>query len=354
MANYKLSNDNFWETSGVFDVAQNKTQREINKTASKAQDTTTVSGAIATFDDGVEGVPIKNLTVNINAVQSGTGNPSPTNVRPITGWTGANVYRSDADTTNPTTYSITFPSEAGIVYGGSLKYNGDGTWNLTKTCYGYSLDTEDRITAHTLITGRNNSYRMQIRTTTILIPRTRTIQKCSHAIYESDGGNVNSNASNACFVVYPSDNRIFFALPNVTTLDGYRTFFRAELANGTPVTFMSSVSNPETFTFTTSELIKTLAGVNNIWADCGNVTVEYGAYIATIENQLGEKIPKLMFALVEKTTTASQAYSVNDFFIMGDTLYKVTASIASGGTITPNTNCTATTIGAIITSLLNA
>ena len=29
--------------------------------------------------------------VNIEAVQSGTGDPSPTNVRPITGWTGCNV-----------------------------------------------------------------------------------------------------------------------------------------------------------------------------------------------------------------------------------------------------------------------
>ena len=42
------------------------------------------------------------------------------NICPISGWTGAQVSHSGADRTNPTTYSITFPSEAGTVYGGTL------------------------------------------------------------------------------------------------------------------------------------------------------------------------------------------------------------------------------------------
>lgn len=42
------------------------------------------------------------------------------NLCPISGWTGANVYHSGADTSDATTYSITFPSEAGTVYGGTL------------------------------------------------------------------------------------------------------------------------------------------------------------------------------------------------------------------------------------------
>lgn len=42
------------------------------------------------------------------------------NICPISGWTGANVYHSGADTSDATTYYITFPSEAGTVYGGTL------------------------------------------------------------------------------------------------------------------------------------------------------------------------------------------------------------------------------------------
>ena len=49
------------------------------------------SGAIASFDDGGDNKPLKSLKVAINPVQSGSGDPSPQNVRPISGWTGANV-----------------------------------------------------------------------------------------------------------------------------------------------------------------------------------------------------------------------------------------------------------------------
>ena len=54
----------------------------------------TASGDIASFPDGADGLPVKDLTVGIEPVQSGTGDPSPTNVRPISGWTGANVTRT--------------------------------------------------------------------------------------------------------------------------------------------------------------------------------------------------------------------------------------------------------------------
>lgn len=50
------------------------------------------SGTVVSFNDGAEGVSVKDLTVAIEPTQSGSGDPSPENVRPITGWTGANVY----------------------------------------------------------------------------------------------------------------------------------------------------------------------------------------------------------------------------------------------------------------------
>lgn len=56
--------------------------------------TDTASGAIATFPDGADQVPLKTLTVAIDPVQSGSGDPAPDNVRPISGWTEAKVYRT--------------------------------------------------------------------------------------------------------------------------------------------------------------------------------------------------------------------------------------------------------------------
>ena len=46
----------------------------------------------------------------------------------------------------------------------------------------------------------------------------------------------------------------------------------------------------------------------------------------------------------QETLTASQAYVVGDLFWYQDTLYRVTVDIASGGTITVDTNCVATTV----------
>ena len=51
------------------------------------------------------------------------------------------------------------------------------------------------------------------------------------------------------------------------------------------------------------------------------------------------------FATVEATSTASQAYAVGKFLVLNGVLYRVTTAIASGGTITPGTNCTQTTVG---------
>ena len=47
---------------------------------------------IASFSDGADDAPIKSLVVNITPVQAGTGDPSPENVRPITGWSAVHSY----------------------------------------------------------------------------------------------------------------------------------------------------------------------------------------------------------------------------------------------------------------------
>lgn len=49
-------------------------------------------GAVASFADGTD-LPLKSMVVNIDPVQSGTGDPSPTNIRPISGWDAVKVTR---------------------------------------------------------------------------------------------------------------------------------------------------------------------------------------------------------------------------------------------------------------------
>lgn len=49
--------------------------------------------AIASFSDGSDGLPI-NVTVGIEPVQEGSGDPSPENVRPISGWDAVKISRT--------------------------------------------------------------------------------------------------------------------------------------------------------------------------------------------------------------------------------------------------------------------
>lgn len=53
-----------------------------------------------------------------------------------------------------------------------------------------------------------------------------------------------------------------------------------------------------------------------------------------------DKKTRESIAPVEETATASQAYAAGEEFYYNGILYKATAAIAQGGTITPDTNCT--------------
>ena len=51
------------------------------------------------------------------------------------------------------------------------------------------------------------------------------------------------------------------------------------------------------------------------------------------------------------SSPTTQPFSIGDYLVYNDQLYKVTANIASGGTLTPGTNISSTSTGAQLTSL---
>ena len=63
----------------------------------------TSSGDIASFADGGNGLLVKSLIANITPKQSGSGDPSPSNIRPISGYEGVNVYVAGGMIFDPST-----------------------------------------------------------------------------------------------------------------------------------------------------------------------------------------------------------------------------------------------------------
>jgi hypothetical protein len=86
------------------------------------------SGAIASFGDGADNIPMKDVLVHIEPVQAGSGDPSPDNVRPITGWTGAKVTRTGKNLCDPSKINtlssnyIWFYKEDGFVFKSGVTY----------------------------------------------------------------------------------------------------------------------------------------------------------------------------------------------------------------------------------------
>ena len=81
------------------DVAELKSG--FNELYNTAYVTDSASGGVAHFEDGADNVPLKSLEVNIEPVQSGSGDPSPSNVRPITGFDAVKVTRTGKNLVGP-------------------------------------------------------------------------------------------------------------------------------------------------------------------------------------------------------------------------------------------------------------
>lgn len=213
------------------------------------------SGDLVSFIDGAD-APFADFIVNIVAQQSGSGDPSPTNVRPISGWTGATINVSGEDTSNPTTYNIDWESVAGTVYGGSLNVK-TGELTVTHVCI--------RITTISSVGETGQSA------TLYLSPLAY-----SHNISENDlkcnclkSSNYSPNYNNHVHFANTSICALYFADVIGTTKREWETYLDEH-----PLYICYKIATPVTYQLTPVE-VRSLLGLNNVWADCGPVNVRY-------------------------------------------------------------------------------
>lgn len=100
----ELNSINLEENDKIYAINDNKLfQMEI------ADQEEELSGSIVSFN-GRNNTKIKSLVANIKLMQTGTGNPSPDNVRPISGWTGANIHLTDKNLIGGLPFATAFSS----------------------------------------------------------------------------------------------------------------------------------------------------------------------------------------------------------------------------------------------------
>ena len=245
--------------------------------------------------------------------------------------------------TGHTDIDITFPTAAGTVYGGSLEINEDGSGTLT---VGYATLT---LNGTEEWTSSNSGMRMQTILRNGAKPNTST-QATVGAVstyfaertpLETYNGTIGFSIDRA--------NPPVLAVCQTGQQDMTAESWKAYLAEH-PLQIVMPITSGATYTLT-AEQVTTLLGDNTLWMDAdGSIDLTYRA---DTQKYIDSRIALLNsnLAYIENGMTASRAYTVGQFVLIGGQLYKVMASIASGATFTVGTNVVSTTVGAELTAL---
>lgn len=214
--------DPLGDVSGIDD---NGNETEV--TYEGRYDVSAGEGEIVTFESDIE-QNAKSVVVHIEPVQDGTGTPSPTNIRPISGWDEVKTYVSadeiyevglkvDYENRTFTRLGDAVGKTQGSDFNGEVKY----TTSLGRTVYGGTLD---------------------------VVSGMLTVDRGYIASYNGE------------------------TLPSTWTSD------RDVYASGTTPSIGAEVvyklSTPQTYQLTPQE-VRTLLGTNNVWSDAGTVEIVY-------------------------------------------------------------------------------
>lgn len=197
---------------------------------------------------------IRNVQIEIGT--TATNYEPYSNICPITGWTGVNIHVSPTtDAQDGETYSITFPSEAGTVYGGTLTVNADESGTLVVDRVSAQIPSADILYASSALAGRYFTRQNYF----------SNLKNGSELLCNAFLGLSTAN-SRDMGVVYISAGQVIFNTP-FDTLENFKAWIDANL-----ISIVYELATPQTYTLTT-EQIKTIQGQNHIWADTGNIEV---------------------------------------------------------------------------------
>lgn len=223
--------------------------------AAARERTGSAAGPVASFVAD-RAAPLRDLTVGISPVQSGSGDPSPDNVRPISGWTGANIVVSPTlEAADGTTYPVSWQAEAGTVYGGTLDVTA-GTLTVK-----YASETLNSVYYFNKYT---NYYLWFLRRPDV------------NPGYKLNGGALSDIFAPRLWM--PGHLWTGTETAYIGVVGPDQSLTTQEEANAWmadhPAQVVFELETPITYQLTPVE-IRTLLGRNNIWADTGDVALSY-------------------------------------------------------------------------------
>ena len=215
--------------------------------------------------------PVANYPLGVSVSweprQSGEGDPSPENVRPISGRESVSVTIADGSESG-TTHTLALPS---TVYGGEL----DAVTGAGMETYGIAAfdGTESWYTS-----GTNTGGVIRYFTSLSRSPEapkdneTAFAGACSHYPVDTANRNYLRNQS----VAMSTGGTIFFfdtAFGGEADATAWKAYLAAQAAAGTPVTVAYKLATPAPIQAAGSAPMPALSGVNTVYSDADSVTV---------------------------------------------------------------------------------
>ena len=211
------------------------------------------SGASVTITDGADNIPVKSLVATITPAQAGSGTPTPSNVRAISGYTEANITVTGDDDSE--TYTVDWTSE-GTKYKGTL----DVTTGMLTITHGYATIT-------------NVSHTSSPWGTVGSLHLARYIvsgAKSGGSVY-SDKFVQGAAATNPYVVQITANNTAVFSTP-VADFANQAAWDAWAAAN--PIQVVFELISPQTYQLTPTE-VNTILGNNAISCDTGDISLTY-------------------------------------------------------------------------------
>ena len=240
------------------------------------------------------------VTVSWEPKQEGEGDPSPENVRPISGRESVSVTLLGGEGEgNPHTLALpstVYGGEVDAVTGAGMETYGIAAFDGTESWYTSGTNTGGVIRYFTTLSSSPE------------VPKdneTAFAGACSHYPVDTANRNYLRNQS----VAISTNGTIFFfdaALGGETDATAWKAYLAAQAAAGTPVTIAYKLATPAPIQATGSAPIPALPGVNTVYSDADSVTVTGRADPIHTIQALSGRIAALETAAVTNDTGGIQ------------------------------------------------
>lgn len=192
--------------------------------------------------------------VSLEPKQAGTGDPSPENVRPISGYDSVTVTQSK-DEAQVKQITLTLPE---TIYGGTVDAvtgMGEKTWE----CIEFD-GTEEYL-------GQSTSYGFQI---SYRLPAIANIDERESSVYSHFKYAISNVES---FWVDSSGVYVRIIANEFSSVEDWKSYLSAQASAGTPVQVAYKPASPEPFQATGNQPLTSLLGYNTIYTNGDSITL---------------------------------------------------------------------------------